>query len=257
MLANGYAYRAIPCTRDLEDFARLWVCGITTNLLAQLPSGSTVTLSWGDIGNPNSGNPTIDLFAAADPDGGIGYQTNETVATAQINAIQCPYIGRLAPGGSIQLNASQFANSWAGNHFIWCGVNYGNGGLNLTIADANSNVLAQTTAYIQIVDIKQMYERYTVGDNPNVAPLTTPILASENLPAGRAVISNIRHRRTPIRLTFCMCMASTWPTWDKDRYAETEYKRLYWQGYQGRFGEFRWPTTVQGVGKFQLGIRCQ
>jgi hypothetical protein len=30
--------------------------------------------------------------------------------------------------------------------------------------------------------------------------------------------------------------------WEKDRYAETAYKRLYWQGYQGRFGEFRWPT---------------
>jgi len=27
-------------------------------------------------------------------------------------------------------------------------------------------------------------------------------------------------------------------------FAETAYKRLYWQGYQGRFGEFRWPTTL-------------
>ena len=25
-------------------------------------------------------------------------------------------------------------------------------------------------------------------------------------------------------------------TWVKDRFAETEFKRLYWQGYQGRFG---------------------
>jgi hypothetical protein len=31
-------------------------------------------------------------------------------------------------------------------------------------------------------------------------------------------------------------------TWEKDRYAETAFKRLYWQGYQGRFGSFRWPT---------------
>jgi len=31
-------------------------------------------------------------------------------------------------------------------------------------------------------------------------------------------------------------------TWEKDRFAETAYKRLYWQGYQGRFGSFRWPT---------------
>src|SRR5208282_328227 len=29
---------------------------------------------------------------------------------------------------------------------------------------------------------------------------------------------------------------------DKDHFAETAFKRLYWQGYQGRFGEFRWPT---------------
>jgi len=76
--------RQIPCTRDLEDFARLWVCGMTSNVLAALPPGSTVTLNWGDVGNPNSGNPTIDLFQAVDPDGGIGYLTNETIAAQQI-----------------------------------------------------------------------------------------------------------------------------------------------------------------------------
>jgi hypothetical protein len=31
------------------------------------------------------------------------------------------------------------------------------------------------------------------------------------------------------------------PVWLKDRWAETAFKRLYWQGYQGRFGLFRWP----------------
>ena len=31
-------------------------------------------------------------------------------------------------------------------------------------------------------------------------------------------------------------------TWEKDAFAETAYKRLYWQGYQGKFGSFRWPT---------------
>jgi hypothetical protein len=44
------------------------------------------------------------------------------------------------------------------------------------------------------------------------------------------------------------------PTWTKDRYAETEFKRLYWQGYHGRFGEFRWPTTVQGVLNFNTAF---
>ncbi len=161
--------RQIPCFRDLEDFSRLWISGITSNLLAALPAGSTITLNWGDVGNPYSGNPTIDLFTAADPDGGIGYLTNSTIAAQQTNIFQCPYIQRLAPGGSIQLNAIQFANNWAGNHFIWCGVTNGSGQLNLTIQDGNGNVLAQTSQWIQIVDIKQMYERWTVGDAPSIA----------------------------------------------------------------------------------------
>src|SRR5208283_1816265 len=96
--------------------------------------------------------------------------TNSTIAANQINTSVSPYIGRLAPGGSIQLNANYFGSTWRGNHFIWCGVTNGTGDLTLTIADGSGNVLAQTFQTIQIVDIKQMYERWTVGDNPNVAP---------------------------------------------------------------------------------------
>lgn len=232
--------RVIPCTRDLEDFARLWVLGVNTNLLAALPAGSTITLNWGDVGSPNANNPTIDLFQAADADGGIGYLTNETVATEQTNTLQNPYVGRLAPGGSVQLNASQF-NGWAGSHFIWCGVSNGTGGLNLTIRDANSNLLAQTTAYIKIVDIKQMYERWTVGDNGSDAPTNIASLATENLPPGAAAFQYPLPTDTN---TPYILFVHGWkmPTWLKDRYAEAAFKRLYWQGYQGRFGSFRWPT---------------
>jgi pimeloyl-ACP methyl ester carboxylesterase len=30
---------------------------------------------------------------------------------------------------------------------------------------------------------------------------------------------------------------------EKDMFAETAYKRLWWQGYRGRFAAFQWPTT--------------
>jgi hypothetical protein len=30
--------------------------------------------------------------------------------------------------------------------------------------------------------------------------------------------------------------------WQSENYAETMFKRLYWQGYQGRFAALRWPT---------------
>ena len=236
---NFFGNRIIPDTRDLEDFARLWISGVTSNLLAALPSGSTVTLNWGDVGNPNPNNPTIDIFAAADTDGGIGYLTNSTSAANQVNPYNTPFIQRLAPGGSVQLNTIQFANNWAGNHFIWCGVANGSGQLNLTIADGNGNVLAQASQWIQIVDIKQMYERWTVGDDPNVPPLTVAVKATDELRAAAFQYPPSPNTNTPYIL-----FVHGWNlrTDDKDHFAETAFKRLYWQGYQGRFGSFRWPT---------------
>jgi pimeloyl-ACP methyl ester carboxylesterase len=235
-----YGNRVIPDTRDLEDYARLWVCGVTSNLLTNLPTGSTVTLNWGDVGNPNPNNPTIDLFQAVDPNGGIGYLTNETAATEQINPVYSAFVGRVEPGQSVQLNSS-FFSGWAGNNFIWCGVSNGTGGLNLTIMDANSNVLAQTTAYIQIVDIKQMYERWTLGDQLTAPPLTNAIPATENLPVG---VSAFQYSPPTDTNTPYILFVHGWnmEPWEKDRFAETAFKRLYWQGYQGRFGLLRWPT---------------
>jgi len=247
---DGAGHRIIPCARDLQDFTRLWIAGITTNLLAALPAGSTVTLNWGDVGSPNYGNPTIDLFTAADADGGIGYLTNASTAESQVDSLSCPYIQRLAPGGSIQLNASTFANHWAGNHFIWCGVSNGSGGLNLTIADSHGNTIAQTTTYIQIVDIKNMYERWTVGDEPSRAPMSAPVIANNDLPDP----TQPPFQYTPPQdtNTSYILYVHGWnmETWEKDRFAESAFKRLYWQGYQGRFGVFRWPTTYGFTGSF-------
>ncbi len=247
---DGSGHRVIPCARDLQDFTRLWICGITSNLLAALPAGSTVTLNWGDVGNPNPNNPTIDLFAAADADGGIGYLTNSSTAASQVDSLYCPYIGRIGPGTNLQLNASRFVNNWAGNHFIWCGVGNGTGGLNLTIMDAHSNVLAKTTAYIQLVDIKQMYERWTVGEDPNTAPASTAQIATNDLPSG--VIWPFRYANPGNANTPYILFVHGWnlETWAKDRFAETAFKRLYWQGYQGRFGEFRWPTGFDFTDSF-------
>lgn len=230
--------RIIPCVRDLEDFSRLWVSGINSNVLASLPSGATVTLAWNSV---SDGNPTIDLFKAADSNGGTGYLTNSTTASQQTNITQSPYIGRLAPGGYLQLNASQFTNNWAGNYFIWCGVDSGSGELTLTVADASGNLLGQASVYIKLTDTKQMYERWTVGDVGNITPVNIATNPIDGLPFGTPVFrySNPTPTNTPYIL-----FVHGWnmQSWEKDRFAETAFKRLFWQGYQGRFGEFRWPT---------------
>ncbi len=245
--------RAIPCPRDLEDYSRLWVSGISTNVLANLPSGSTVELwcsyYWDGYEYVTNGNPTIDLFMAADADGGTGYLTNLATASNQIDLASCPYIGRLGANQEIQLNSSEFSNNWAGNHFIFCGVSNGMGVLNLSIYDGSGNVLAWSQQYIQLVDVKQMYERWTLGDNDeneplaSVAPLTNAVLVSDGEPNGPTTNGGYNYDPAYDTNDDYILYVHGWneQTWLKDRWAETAFKRLYWQGYQGRFGEFRWP----------------
>jgi hypothetical protein len=39
---------------------------------------------------------------------------------------------------------------------------------------------------------------------------------------------------------------------DKEMFAQTMYKRLYWEGYAGRFGSFNWPTYYDEEGSRRL-----
>ena len=64
---NGIGQYAIPSTRDLEDYARLWIPGLT-NLMQVLPSGYGINLQW-----RNNSGAGIRLFGAADSDGGTNY----------------------------------------------------------------------------------------------------------------------------------------------------------------------------------------
>jgi len=230
---NSSGLHSIPCTRDLQDYARLWMAGVTSNLVAALPTNSTLTLSWSD----SNGQPSIVLFSAADTDGGIGYLTNSAIASNQLDLAKCPYLGKVQPGHTIQFTK----DTWRGNHFIWCGAGEGSGALTLTIADGDGNTLAQAKSYISLVDIKQLYERWTVGEDIKRSPLSTPIPAPDGLTPGNlpTQFGPPDDQNTPYIL-----FVHGWnmETWEKDLYAESAFKRLYWQGYQGRFGFFRWPT---------------
>jgi hypothetical protein len=77
-----------------------------------------------------------------------------------------------------------------------------------------------------------------VGDNPSIAPTNTPSLTGDGMPYA------FQYPPAADTNSPYILFVHGWnePIWEKDRFAETAYKRLYWQGYQGRFGEFRWPT---------------
>ncbi len=79
-----------------------------------------------------------------------------------------------------------------------------------------------------------MYERYTVGEDPNTTPTTTASL----------VTTPYSYDSTISAENIYILFVHGWnlPTWEKDAFAQTAFKRLYWQGFKGHFGEFRWPT---------------
>jgi hypothetical protein len=240
---DDYGVRIMPSERDLEDFARLWFCGLTSNLVASLPPGVTGELSWGDKGQPNTNNPTIDIFGAAlnpfypSRRGSMSYLTNIFDSGYQTNR---SYIGeRLGPGDSVTV----MSNGWVWSPCIWCGVKKGSGALTLTILQGGTNTLAQTSMHIKLLDIKEMYERHTVGDSPSIAPTNHARIALEGIPVPFQYPAP-GDTNTPYIL---LVHDYDLPTWKKDRYAETAFKRLYWQGYEGRFGLFRWPGVYNGV----------
>jgi hypothetical protein len=235
---NALGQNAIPSMRDLEDYARLWISGIS-NLLPVLPTNYVMELRWRDF--TNLSNPTLNIFQAVEQDGGTLYLSNEEVAAAQIGTTNASiYVGTVAPNQAIQLNDCFAGRCNPSEKYIFCGAKRGKGELLLRITSGET-LVCETSVFIEIKDIKEMYERWTVGDDGAKEPASTAYLAAEDLPVGApkfqygpAIATN-----TPYVL-----LVHGWnmERWEKDRYAETTFKRLYWQGYQGRFGSFRWPT---------------
>ena len=97
-----------------------------------------------------------------------------------------------------------------------------------------------------------MYERWTVGTIRAIAPTNTPGLGNGWFARWRVGISIYRRQLDTNTPYILFVHGWNMAPWEKDRFAETAFKRLYWQGYQGRFGEFRWPTDFGFQGHYPL-----
>jgi hypothetical protein len=224
---------AIPCKRDLEDYARLSIAGLS-NLVSALPAGYSVKL----LCRTNSG-AAIRVFKAAESDGGTNYLFDDTVAESQIDYADNPCYGNVGAYQNIDL-IDAFGTNTPTDHFIFCGAGRGLDELVVQVSDENGNVVGEDSVFLKLKDIKEMYERWSVGDNGDVAPLTTAQIVSDpGLGSYQYNQDQIQQANTPYIL-----FVHGWnmPTVEKDHFAETAYKRLYWQSYSGRFGVFHWPT---------------
>ncbi|PWU15466.1 MAG: hypothetical protein C5B50_15310, partial [Verrucomicrobia bacterium] len=238
---EDFRYGKIRSWRNLEDFARLWVCG-----LPKLPTtnGYAITLAI----SAASGNPTINLYPVFGTNSGTGYLTDTNVAAAQFH--QNFLNGQVAFDYSQKLCIISPMNKWVlpvnsdggpqYTNFLFEGAGIGTGQLTLTISQVTaqgSNVVGQTSAWLDLHNVEDFYERgrgtnVTAGLPPSDLVSQYDVLATtKGLPdeSSKHVIVHVHG----INISEFQ--------WKVER--DTIFKRLYWSGYHGRFASFRWPCA--------------
>ncbi len=234
--------------RDLEDYARLWICGVP----ALTNSGYQVTLAWTNV---VSGSPAISLFQSVEADGGTAYLTNTATAASQSglpyntnNA--CFPIASITNGGSVVLPASLFTNT-ATKHLLFEATSVGSGELLLTVL-SGGNVLGQTGAWLDLHDVGDLFERAYATNVTNGNP---PSSLTSNF---RVIRPQKAHPAGETKQIVVFVHGINNTPEDYEQASRTIFKRLYWSGYQGRFAAFRWPCsylppTTLNPFRFNLG----
>jgi hypothetical protein len=123
------------------------------------------------------------------------------------------------------------------------GINQGRGKLCVALK-INGGAWANCAGiYMDLVDVRDMFETWTVGD------LTTPGSDYTKWPASSATrVSSPGGNILPLPQTDqekdYIMFVHGWnmSPFDKRTFASTAFKRLWHQGYKGRFGSFQWPT---------------
>lgn len=210
----------ISCTRDLEDYTRL---GIRLNNVEQkLLTNGTVVVKL-------ESEPQIQIFRATGGNS-TAYLTDSNTAQQQISA---PFNQALGSVGSYQFPPSFWTN-FPTAYFLFDGISGGKGNMKVSLyASDERGTLTKFSesdpTYVNLQDVKKMYDTWTLN-NPSTST------------ASGSSVYNSSSPQTGQYILFVHGWNMT--SDDKDHFANTAYKRLWWQGYKGRFGAFDWPTLT-------------
>jgi len=255
-------YTSIYTMRDLEDFTRL---RITFKGITDLIKNTEYScfLEWRAMDGaqtvpPSDGAPEINVYQERQPDVRPLYLEDETVASNQRGSSggisYDTWIGGTKPGQPMDLFGMRpslrtaLSESTPIVNLLFCGKAAGRGQLILTIKKGGQLIGQYPPVYIELLDIKDMYERWTVGDGAGTDPEGLAQLTTRAQPSGYAPQGHSRpfaySASDPEEKKYILYVHGwNMKPEEKDQFAETAYKRLFWQGYKGRFGVFAWPTT--------------
>jgi len=273
---EDYLSNDVVSTRDLEDWTRLWV--YMKGLNSAIQAGTIqVGLKWV---NTNGTNPGIKLITASDTDGGLEYLSDTTGVSGSNQRAQDPNdpnnsagtlqgaFGRLVlkdandnhtnivpTSGSTDFIFPQWvwtnlSGTTTTTHFLFEGTSTGQGQLELVFLDQNGNQIgAGGSLWLDLRDVKEMYQRaIATGAGPTYSPPTEPYVSNSPTfsEAGLSTYydKTIQFNKPWYETSQCVIFVHGWYT-DYNQYldySETMFKRLWWQGYKGRFIAYNWPA---------------
>jgi pimeloyl-ACP methyl ester carboxylesterase len=250
-----YTSSVIGSKRDLEDFARLWV--YIGGMQDAITSGSIqIGLKWKTV---SSGSPAIKIFSSADANGSGSYLTDDNAATAQVTGTYGYEIKdknskeQVDANGTFILPKSVWNGLSSGSftqHFLFEGASEGKGQLELVFLDGSGNQIGEGgSLWLDIKNIKKMYERgFARAANTTLPYTTTNSFQGPNVALGSDPNSSQQFNKPFDETSQCIVFVHGFNmTYDAStNLAETMFKRLWWRGFKGRFGSFRWPTFGSG-----------
>ena len=205
----------IACKRDLEDFTRLQirVDDNTANM-----AGITYWLKF------ENGSPSVNIFEAVNDS--MSYLQNGTIASQQIQKTELLTV----TGTEQQLPNRYIKTGNLVSPFILEGRAAGKGDLTF-IVKQYGRIISQKAVTLDLRPITAFYEKYVVA-----------ISAGDNVYANSGGNANST-TYTPETDEYVLYVHGwNMADWEKDRWTETMFKRLWWQGYKGHMGGFQWPT---------------
>jgi len=211
--------------RDLEDFS-----GLSLFLAGSPTSDQEIWIEAGP-------EIEINLFEGV-WDNRLDYLKDENIAIQQFVS---PHIGRLAPNGAILIPNSMFKNNRL--NIIFEGITEtsgqnSNGSYVKAVIKQDGKVIGEDKAYLSLKDIKNYYEHFTVGDTdePEAPIFNIAQQINTNFLAPGLAVEGAEDQYVLFVHGWRM------QPWERRAFAETAMKRMFWQGYKGRFGFFSWPT---------------
>ena len=235
----------------MEDFTRLNIHILGLN--NEIANGNyMVGVKWKNT----TGSPTVKLFRNVSPNGGTEYLTDMSVAQQFLDLGNPGYVS----GTGTYLTPTTFWQ-WAGinagknmGYIIFEGCSAGKGQLVLTINKPDGTELAEAgSVWLDLKNIKEMYQRVKVKprdpfgipapfDNASTFDETT---ASSEV-ANDSYSFSAPSDETKTAVVFVHGSNISYDNAVEN--GETMFKRLYWQGYNGRFVLFYWDTLVGPFG---------